>query len=459
MREIEAVERDLMSVWERLVDLIGVEAPAFEAELLLLLRDLDGDSTQPAARHVRALILEYAETSLWVQTVVTSLLETTRTLSESGSVELDGASDEDDFEAEAVPTEAVSPRHVAVPIWYATDRDHRPDGDPSHRYGKHRAERKDDGSLLNYGLASVSIPDGHRRGRMESPKWYKLEFRENPDKHITVLSVDEFDRTAWMRSLHDAAGDAGATETSQDLLVFVHGYCTSWAEAIKRAAQFSYDIEFDGRTIAYTWPSQGKTLAYTADENLAAWSAPHFTEFMRDLLANSDARRVHLVAHSMGNRLTTAALRDLALIGPAGPAFLGKVVFAAPDVDTGIFSELIEKFHKDVAAVTESLRPHLTLYSCSVDAALDLSSGIHGMARAGLTREGKVVVMAPMETVEVSKIVLDDDRDDIVGHAYFCSNRTVIADLNRLVLKNELAGAPRFGLKPSTDGRFWEIRR
>ena len=125
--------------------------------------------------------------------------------------------------------------------------------------------------------------------------------------------MPELDHDLWFKSLHRAVAapdeEGNPTDTSHDILIFVHGYRTSWANAVKRSAQFSYDLEFDGHTVVYTWPSQDKLLAYTVDETNAAWAAPHFTELLRELLANSGARRVHIVAHSMGNRITTEALR------------------------------------------------------------------------------------------------------------------------------------------------------
>ena len=52
----------------------------------------------------------------------------------------------------------------------------------------------------------------------------------------------------------------------------------------------------------YSWPSLGTTLGYTADEATIEASEPFITEFLSRFAAESGARRIHIIAHSMGNR-------------------------------------------------------------------------------------------------------------------------------------------------------------
>ena len=131
-----------------------------------------------------------------------------------------------------------------------------------------------------------------------------------------------------------------------------------------------------------------------------------------------------------------------------------EIVFAAPDVDSDTFREFVTHFNTVTASFDVPRMPHLTLYACGVDSALDLSRRIHKLRRAGDARDG-IVVVTPMDTIEVTQVVLEDTRDDVVGHAYFCSNRAVIADLNGLVLRG--AAPPRFGLKRIENSSYWRL--
>ena len=41
-------------------------------------------------------------------------------------------------------------------------------------------------------------------------------------------------------------------------LVFVHGFNTTFDNALFRTAQIAYDLKFDGAPFVYSWPSQGQ---------------------------------------------------------------------------------------------------------------------------------------------------------------------------------------------------------
>ena len=64
--------------------------------------------------------------------------------------------------------------------------------------------------------------------------------------------------------------------------------------------------------ILYSWPSQGKLglVAYNKDGRNAELSAPHFKAFLSRLTARTGVQTVHVIAHSMGNRVVLKALAD-----------------------------------------------------------------------------------------------------------------------------------------------------
>lgn len=359
--------------------------------------------------------------------------------------------------------EMVAPTtYVTVPVWYATDRDHRPGEPPSRRFGTDMSI-VDDRTVMNYGTVEVSIPKTHEIGRLESPKWYLLEWQADPARHVVVQGVTELDEAAWLRSIRnrvtgtEADADPALTDTSRDILIFIHGYRTTWAESARRAAQFAYDLHFEGLPLLYSWPSRGDVLSYTADESASAWSAPHFTAVLKRLLADSGARRVHIVAHSMGNRVSTEALKVLALEKPDYPTPVREVVFAAPDIDRHTFQEFVIAFNAAVADFEAPRMPRLTLYACGVDSALDLSRRVHRLNRAGDTRKG-IVVALPMDTIEVARRVIRRESHDSIGHSYFCSNSVVMADLVGVVLNGQTP-TERAGLAPKTTrgGPYWRL--
>jgi esterase/lipase superfamily enzyme len=97
--------------------------------------------------------------------------------------------------------------------------------------------------------------------------------------------------------------------SSKDAFVFVHGYNVSFEDAARRTGQMAFDLNFIGAPIFYSWPSNGTVAAYLQDETNVAWSAPHFRTFLALLSERSGAERIHVIAHSMGNRLVCDAIK------------------------------------------------------------------------------------------------------------------------------------------------------
>ena len=108
---------------------------------------------------------------------------------------------------------------------------------------QHAADRYGgDRGTLAFGRADVSIPDLHEKGRLEKPRLFRLEFRKDPDKHIVLRAVAELDIAAWRGEITQGLDACPA----RDVLLFIHGYHVDFERAALRAAQFAYDLEFQG---------------------------------------------------------------------------------------------------------------------------------------------------------------------------------------------------------------------
>lgn len=143
------------------------------------------------------------------------------------------------------------------------------------------------------------------------------------------------------------------------LLLYIHGYDTTFEEAALRAAQIGYDLSIDGVTAFYSWPSRGDLEGYGADVASVEAAEGQLGDFITSVAKGSDARHVHIIAHSMGNlgllralnRATTQALL-------AGVKF-GQIFLAALDVDADLFKQL--------AKVYPTISERTTLYVSAKD--------------------------------------------------------------------------------------------
>ena len=306
---------------------------------------------------------------------------------------------------------------------------------PNREYGNDRGK-------FVMGTCEVSIPRNHQVAELEAPSVFKLDFVEAPTKHVMLLDIEEKDSDAFFTELRERV-DGSA---SKDAFVFVHGFNVTFEDAARRTAQLTYDLKFQGAPIFYSWPSQGGLFQYTIDETNVVWTVAHLREFLKEIASQSGARSIHLIAHSMGNRALTSALRELSFEMQGMPPLFHEVVLTAPDIDA-------EVFRRDIAPAIITTAKRVTLYASSNDEALVLSKQVHGYPRAGDTGGGLVVIPG-IETIDVSAV-----DTSLVGHNYYGDNATVISDMIDLV-RNSKSAQERSWLETARldDLFYWVFR-
>jgi len=322
-----------------------------------------------------------------------------------------------------------------VAVHYATDRFHSGADGANFGYEFGRGE-------LQFGIAAVTIPAEHVAGRLEAPPFGSSAAMADPSVHIWLQSVQPTSSEAFVAGLREDLASARRNE----VLVFVHGYNTEFGLAMRRTAQLSVDLEFDGAAVAFSWPSAGWATAYLVDQNNADWAAPDLAELLRLLVAESGADRIHLFAHSMGSRILLRAFEDLARDGARGSSPLfAEVIFAAPDVDADIFAATVRRLMP--------LARRFTLYVSDSDMAMAAARSVAGgYPRAGDSKTG-IVVLPGMDTVDTSAV-----RDDLVGHEYFGESTPVLDDI-RLLLRDGTGAATRPRMERASDASlgYWRL--
>ena len=308
----------------------------------------------------------------------------------------------------------------------------------------------------SYGTTSVSVSLHRKRGTC----------RIGPTG-VEVGELATTDRDSFLRGLSTLIG----ANSGKDVLVFIHGFNVSLEEATARAAQVAEDMPFDGTMIVFSWQSAAKTREYLNDEKLAERYFWNLAEFLAALKQNCDpATRLHVLAHSMGNRVTLRAVEALCgTIDPAGrrdPILFGRFFGGSGSVftaNTGSVvavgpAELKQRFPEwgmwhtqniskpqistlicvapdvGVAEFTRSIQnikpicERMVLYSSDTDYALRGSRKIHGKQyRAGDSRAN--LELDGLYNVRVSGV----DSNDPLGHSYYGSNHKVLSQLAGLL--------------------------
>ena len=128
------------------------------------------------------------------------------------------------------------------------------------------------------------------------------------------------------------------------MLIYVHGYNTTFETAALDAARLSDGVKFVGETMVFSWPSRAGLLDYGYDRESAMWSRDALQQLLDGLIASPIVGHVHIVAHSIGTMLTMEALRQLyAQLGDEAANRVGAVVFASPDIDLDGFSSSVQR--------------------------------------------------------------------------------------------------------------------
>lgn len=323
--------------------------------------------------------------------------------------------------------------YSTVRIYYATDRARTGEALPAKVYGGERGD-------LELGTATVSIPETHKPGRIETPSIWTFDFREDPERHVVLLSVTPTADEEVFAQMRAQVAETGKAEA----FVFVHGFNVPFHEAAQRTAQMAYDMNFDGLPILYSWPSRSSLLAYIADTAVVNLSGRRLSRFLEDVVAKSGAQRVHLIAHSMGNRALTDALELFALRHEGAQPAFDQVLFTAPDLDAGLFAEMMKTIRVTARRIT--------LYASNKDWALAVSRRLHGDSpRAGQGGRG-ILHVADVDSIDMTEI-----GEDMLKHSYYANNPSALTDILSLFWRD----APpdqRCGMKQAQgeQGSYWQ---
>jgi esterase/lipase superfamily enzyme len=272
---------------------------------------------------------------------------------------------------------------------------------------------------LNFARVNVTVPKSHETGRIERNKPGKPD---DPLNFFTATEVVAYDAQPQFSS----ALSADIAARGGRAMIFIHGYNTSFDSAVYRATQIAHDSGYPGTPVLFSWASGGSTKDYVYDRESASVARDQLEATLR-LLAQSGARRIDIIAHSMGTWVTMEALRQLALTGDRNlSGKLGDVVLASPDIDVDVFKSQMRRYGKPD-------RPFFLMLS-SDDRALKLSGIIAGN-RPRVGDYGNAADLA-----EYGVIVVDLSREkgiDRLNHTKFADNPELVKLLGQRLREDD----------------------
>lgn len=319
-----------------------------------------------------------------------------------------------------------------IPILVATTRRYIDAERPGFRYGT------TDANALSWGLAQVTVPSYRVRREGDIPR---AGSEPLPDA-ARVMFMNSLLPADSVRFLQRVSEDLARTR-SRDVLVFVHGYNSSFEEAAVRLAQLVADMGFDGTAVLFSWASAGALSGYVRDQQTARNAGYYLLQLLREQLPRTNPDRIHVLAHSMGSEVLSKAM---SLVDRADSLpRLGQVILAAPDVDARIFA-------REILPILRERAQGVTLYASSEDDALRASRVLNGVWRLGLGGDS-VTVLDGLETIDATRV-----RGDALGHTLF-GNSALLSDLYALLTEGRSPADRRLLQARTADGRvFWRFR-
>ncbi|HET7204430.1 MAG TPA: alpha/beta hydrolase [Steroidobacteraceae bacterium] len=267
----------------------------------------------------------------------------------------------------------------------------------------------------------------------------------------------------------------------KEVVLFVHGYHTSFEEAALSMGELCHFLGRDFVCGIFTWPADGRRgilFGYGFDRESSEYAVEDLLKLIRIVGRTPGVERIHLIAHSRGTDTLTSALAALSVeayglrSSPDREYHIGNVVLVAPDLDGDVALTKIFKVFSDPdlpfggkadagALIPPAPGLRVTVYVSPDDKALATAGWLMGsIARLGrvdskMLNADQIAAIASLGAVDIVQV---RGRTDFFGHGYLASNPQVSADIVAML---------RYDLRPNEPGRslehvtgsFWQVAR
>ncbi|MDT8326448.1 MAG: alpha/beta hydrolase [Roseovarius sp.] len=261
--------------------------------------------------------------------------------------------------------------------------------------------------------------------------------------------------SALKADLSQALRDSG----QNDVLLYVHGFNSSFEESIETLARVWRSAKQGPVPLAYSWPAGNPGLfGYFKDRESGEFSIYHLKETLRLITATPGLGRLHIIAHSRGSDVVTTALRELVIEtraaghNPRQSLRIENLILAAPDLDFGVVRQrlIAEKFGPAFGRITVYINPE--------DSALGLAQTLMAGTRFGRLSYTQLdpnerEIFAQIGNVDFINVSAVASKS---SHGYFRNNPEVLMDMATIVRTNAPPDSPSRNLIHA-EANFWRL--
>lgn len=326
--------------------------------------------------------------------------------------------------------------HAVIRTYFATNRTSY---EGAEAYSMFREGRD---SKINFGKSYVTLRRSSDTLDIEPPSLTKVAIVDEPAESKVLSHNEILDREDFSKSLDSAINRAD----DSSVLVFIHGFNVSFEDAAIRSAQLSYDLGFPGTTVFYSWPSRGESPTYVADASNAQASQRHLELMLNDLMLQTSASRIYVIAHNLGARLASRALKSLYLAQPGFRSRVKELVLVAPDID-------VDEFTQELIPYLGTRESPVTLYASANDPLLTVSKSLNDRPLAG-DSSNNVLITRYVESIDAGTA-----DTNFALHSAYTDPSSILGDIRGLI-NNGLRANSRSLLTAEyvPAGTYWKFR-
>ena len=232
---------------------------------------------------------------------------------------------------------------------------------------------------------------------------------------------------------------SAAQSTSKGILIYIHGYNTTFEYGLMKAAQLAWDTRYPGLPIAYSWASEGVLMGYAKDKETATLSAGHFADYVR-LWQGNRSEPIDVVAEGLGAAVVlnsvSSLLTPMNIAGESKKLF-GQLIFVVPDVDANAFVMGVRRLTDLAERITVFVDPDSKI--------MRASALINGSPRAGA--DAKTVASVR----EIYTVLIQDSEG--FQHTTFISRLSLLDGISAVLRRLPMPWNPSLKHR---DDNVWE---
>ncbi len=265
------------------------------------------------------------------------------------------------------------------------------------------------------------------------------------EKYANDKSIDKtrFPSTQVFDDLYQAGLEA---EVREDILVFVHGFKSDLETALQTLCELHNKyVEAENSPIRhivlFTWPAKKKLLKYRSDAYDATQSGFALARSMASLREYFQKKfvderkpmcdqKIHLLCHSMGNRVLECMVEGMLSIGFELSSIFGEILLVGADIDY----YALEKPKPLYRLIDLGERVHIYFHNH------DKALGISELTKNAFNRLGrwgaKNTFNLPDDIYQCDVTPIQDDNGilhDTIHHWYYTNSPSVVGDIIKVL--------------------------